>query len=121
MSSILCPRCNALAADVARLTEELRLQRGASDGRERQAAEKCGISYARWGCDWPDAVATELMHFRELAVSRRAELATLKAKADALEQGNKELREENDKLSHVVKSLTWPKGDGFMPTMEKTT
>jgi len=67
------------AIDEQRLREELRLTRGAMDAqddRERQAGEKCGVSYEEYGCDWPDAVADEVLALRQ----RVAELDAAKAR-----------------------------------------
>jgi len=56
-------------ADAAEsLRKELRLARGAMDAqddRERAAGEKCGVSWAEAGCDWPDAVADKVLALRE--------------------------------------------------------
>jgi hypothetical protein len=35
--------------------------RAAQDAREREAGEKCGVDYNMWGCDWPDAVAEQVL------------------------------------------------------------
>lgn len=44
----------------------------AQDDRERQAGEKCGVDYAQWGCDWPDAAADTI-----LSLKRQLQAATL--------------------------------------------
>ena len=45
----------------------------AQDERERLAGEKCGVPYELSTCDWPDAVADEVLGLRqELARLQRA-------------------------------------------------
>ena len=49
--------------------EKLRELRGALDAqdqRERQAGEKCGVSWLEHGCDWPDAAAEKVLYFKSL-------------------------------------------------------
>ena len=48
----------------------------AQDDRERQAGEKCGVSYEEYGCDWPDAVADKVLALRQ----RVADLEAAKAR-----------------------------------------
>jgi hypothetical protein len=46
------------------VNNEARLLRGAlyaQDERERQAGDKCGVSWQESGCDWPDAVAEKVL------------------------------------------------------------
>ena len=44
-----------------------RLAQGAipQDEREAKAGELCGVSRKRFGCDWPDAVAEEVLVLRK--------------------------------------------------------
>ena len=52
-------------AEIARLTQELALQKGANfaqDERERQAAARLGMDHS---CDWPDDVAEKLLGQRD--------------------------------------------------------
>lgn len=58
-------RADALAAKL----EECRGAMRAQDEREQRAGDRCGVSRAAHGCDWPDAVAEALL-FARLAVGR---------------------------------------------------
>ncbi len=56
---------------------ELILTRGAmiaQDEREEKAGDRCGVSYMRYGCDWPEAVADELLAAR-MEIARLRNLA----------------------------------------------
>lgn len=64
---------DGLRAQVA----ELRGAMAAQDQREAKAGERCGVSPIEYGCDWPDAVADEVL-------SLRAQLRQAEAAVDAL-------------------------------------
>ena len=55
---------------------ELRGAIAAQDEREREAGKKCGVPYELYGCDWPDAVAEEVIALRQ-------RIAALEPKIDA--------------------------------------
>lgn len=49
---------------VKRQEDEIKLLRGAiraQDEREREAGIRCGVAYELHGCEWPDAVAEEVL------------------------------------------------------------
>lgn len=50
----------ALETEAAKLRGAMDSQ----DNREREAGEKCGVSYLENGCDWPDAVAEKVLALR---------------------------------------------------------
>lgn len=60
--------------------DELKGAMAAQDERERMAGLKCGVRYETAGCDWPDAVAEELIVIRASNAKwvARAEKAELK-------------------------------------------
>ncbi len=43
----------------------------AQDERERLAGVKCGIPWEEHGCDWPDAVADEILRLKNLIAKYR--------------------------------------------------
>lgn len=51
---------DALKADLAMASGTIHAQ----DERERRAGERCGITYEWHGCDWPDAMAEEVIRLR---------------------------------------------------------
>ena len=54
----------ALAQAAQEATAFVRGAMAAQDERERQAGEKCGVNAALWDCDWPEAVAEEVLVLR---------------------------------------------------------
>jgi hypothetical protein len=63
----------------------------AQDEREQQAGERCGVSRAEHGCDWPDAVAERVLVLT----------AALTAERKAREQAE----QERDRLQARVTAL----------------
>lgn len=75
------------------LKKDLELARGAmraQDERERVAGDKCGVSALENGCDWPDAVADEVIQLKKDLEIARAErnAAYLRGKRETLDQIN---------------------------------
>lgn len=52
-------------------TQHLKGAMRAQDDREKAAGEKCGVDYAQWGCDWPDAAAEKILDLRRQLKSLR--------------------------------------------------
>ena len=81
-------------AEIERLKEDLTLTRGAMDAqdqREREAGERCGVSWLEVGCDWPDWVADEVL--------------SLRAKIERLKKDNSGLHEVQDEQRRIITSL----------------
>lgn len=75
----------------------------AQDLRERAAGELCGCPTERHGCDWPDAVAEELLSARrELAEWKECAEGLARA-VDYLQPG---LRDEDDGFSDEKAALS---------------
>lgn len=62
--------------------DTLRGAMAAQDSRERAAGEKCGVPYELHGCDWPDAVAEEVMVVRRERDAAIADRDALRARID---------------------------------------
>lgn len=63
----LLAEVRASRAEIAGLRADLAMASGtihAQDERERRAGERCGITYEQHGCDWPDAMAEEVLRLR---------------------------------------------------------
>lgn len=78
----LLAEVRASRAEIAGLKADLAMASGtihAQDDRdrERRAGERCGITYEWHGCDWPDAMAEEVLRLR-------AERDALKARLEKL-------------------------------------
>lgn len=69
----------AIVAEIRRLDADLALARGsvaAQDERERVAGGVCGVPWHEHGCDWPDAVAEEVLVLRRVLAEERAAWAS---------------------------------------------
>ena len=80
---LLLEEVRASRAEIAGLKADLAMASGtihAQDERERRAGERCEITYERHGCDWPDAMADEVLRLR-------AERDALDALVSRLEPG----------------------------------
>ena len=83
---------DGVMSEVERLRKDLELTRGAmaaQDQREREAGEKCGVSWLEVGWDWPNWVADEVL--------------SLRANAERLKKDNSGLHEIQDlQREHIV-------------------
>lgn len=64
-------------AEIAGLKADLAMAIGsihAQDERERRAGERCEITYEWHGCDWPDAMAEEVIRLRDERDALKARL-----------------------------------------------
>lgn len=92
----IASRYDRLAADRDALLVDNQHVRGAmeaQDEREREAGELCGVPYHEYTCEWPDAVAEEVLVQR--ARAERAERERDEARAAAKEDAEFETSHAN--------------------------
>jgi hypothetical protein len=69
-------KLSASQNEAQEMREQRDLSRGAGkaqDEREMDAGKKCGIPWIQHGCDWPDAVADEVLSLRSQLAAAQEE------------------------------------------------
>lgn len=91
------------------MQERVKLLQGAIDAqdeRERTAGARCAVPYDTYGCDWPEAVADELIAFHEAAKliidSFKDEVKELTAAKELLTIRVTDLKQQNERLDAAL-------------------
>lgn len=104
-----------IAGEIAERERQVATLQGAmaaQDEREQRAGERCGIERGVTGCDWPDAVAEEVLVLRQryneaVAALNRANDATTREeqRVEALERQVDTLQKELDLLLRTIAAV----------------